>query len=140
MIAYVVIAPLFGAVAQKLPRRSLLDILRACVVAALITIMTFDVLFLMNGFAFVLSAAFVLSVTLPARTDGSLGEPFWTRVTKGARIYLKTPRLRGLLALSMAVSSAGAMQIVNTSVKDGRAQNSTTTPTDIHTKSMNTTS
>ncbi|HEA53157.1 MAG TPA: MFS transporter [Marinobacter antarcticus] len=185
MIAYVVIAPLFGAVAQKLPRRSLLvtlDILRACVVAvlpfvtevwqiytlvfvlnvfsagftpvfqatipdivtdqaeytkalslsrlaydlenllspmlaaALITIMTFDVLFLMNGFAFVLSAAFVLSVTLPARTDDSLGEPFWTRVTKGARIYLKTPRLRGLLALSMAVSSAGAMQIVNTVV------------------------
>ncbi len=185
MIAYVVVAPLFGAIAQKLPRRSLLvtlDILRACVVAvlpfvtevwqiyvlvfvlnvfsagftpvfqatipdivtdkdeytkalslsrlaydlenllspmlaaAMITMMTFDVLFLMNGVAFVLSASFVLSVTLPGRKDTSQGEPFWTRVTKGTRIYLKTPRLKGLLALSMVVSSAGAMQIVNTVV------------------------
>jgi MFS family permease len=36
MIAYALIAPLFGAVAQKLPRRTLLvtlDILRACRVA-----------------------------------------------------------------------------------------------------------
>mgnify|MGYP003144365651 CR=1 FL=1 len=36
MIAYALIAPLFGAVAQKLPRRTLLvtlDILRACGVA-----------------------------------------------------------------------------------------------------------
>ena len=36
MIAYALIAPLLGAVAQKLPRRTLLvtlDILRACVVA-----------------------------------------------------------------------------------------------------------
>ncbi len=32
------------------------------------------------------------------------------------RIYLKTPRLEGLLALSLVVSSAGAMQIVNTVV------------------------
>jgi MFS family permease len=185
MIAYVVVAPLFGAIAQKLPRRSLLvtlDILRACVVAvmpfvtevwqiyvlvfvlnvfsagftpvfqatipdivtdkdeytkalslsrlaydlenllspmlaaALITIMTFDVLFLMNGVAFILSAVLVLSVTLPERKDTSHGESFWTRVTKGTRIYLITPRLKGLLALSMVVSSAGAMQIVNTVV------------------------
>ena len=185
MIAYVLIAPLFGAVAQKLPRRSLLvtlDILRACVVAvlpfvtevwqiyvlvfvlnvfsagftpvfqatipdivtdqaeytkalslsrlaydlenllspmlaaALIAILTFDVLFLMNGLAFILSASLVLSVTLPGRKDESHGELFWTRVTKGTRIYLKTPRLKGLLALSMVVSSAGAMQIVNTVV------------------------
>jgi MFS family permease len=32
------------------------------------------------------------------------------------RIYLKTPRLRGLLALTFAVSAAGAMVIVNTVV------------------------
>ena len=82
----------------------------------MITMMTFDVLFLMNGVAFILSASFVLSVTLPGRKDTSHGESFWTRVTKGTRIYLKTPRLKGLLALSMVVSSAGAMQIVNTVV------------------------
>jgi hypothetical protein len=73
----------------------------------MITMMSFDVLFLMNGVAFILSASFVLSVTLPRRKDTSHGESFWTRVTKGTRIYLKTPRLKGLLALTMVVSSAG---------------------------------
>ena len=34
----------------------------------------------------------------------------------GVRAYLATPRLRGLLALSMAVSAAGAVVIVNTVV------------------------
>jgi hypothetical protein len=32
------------------------------------------------------------------------------------RIFLKTPRLRGLLALNMAVAAASAMVIVNTVV------------------------
>jgi len=40
----------------------------------------------------------------------------WQRVSHGMRVYLKTPRLRGLLALNMVVSAAGAMQIVNTVV------------------------
>ena len=34
----------------------------------------------------------------------------------GIRAYIKTPRLRGLLALSLAVAAAGAMVIVNTVV------------------------
>ena len=38
------------------------------------------------------------------------------RTTRGTRIYLKTPRLRGLLALNLAAAAAGAMVIVNTVV------------------------
>jgi predicted MFS family arabinose efflux permease len=38
------------------------------------------------------------------------------RTTRGLRIYLATPRLRGLLALNLAVAAAGAMVIVNTVV------------------------
>ncbi|MCG3102452.1 MFS transporter, partial [Enterobacter sp. DRP3] len=38
------------------------------------------------------------------------------RTTRGLRIYLATPRLRGLLALNLAVSAAGSMVIVNTVV------------------------
>ena len=34
----------------------------------------------------------------------------------GTRIYLATPRLRGLLAISLAVAAAGSMVIVNTVV------------------------
>lgn len=37
-------------------------------------------------------------------------------MTRGIRIYLATPRLRGLLAVNLAVASAGAMVIVNTVV------------------------
>ena len=40
----------------------------------------------------------------------------WDRTTRGTCIYLATPRLRGLLAISLAVSAAGAMVIVNTVV------------------------
>ena len=40
----------------------------------------------------------------------------YARTTRGVRIYLKTPRLRGLLALNLAAAAAGAMVIVNTVV------------------------
>ncbi|MFX6258490.1 MFS transporter, partial [Acinetobacter baumannii] len=40
----------------------------------------------------------------------------YDRTTKGIRAYLATPRLRGLLALNLAVASASAMVIVNTVV------------------------
>lgn len=40
----------------------------------------------------------------------------YDRTTRGLRIYLATPRLRGLLALNLAVAAASAMVIVNTVV------------------------
>ncbi|HDZ48216.1 hypothetical protein LCGC14_0026830 [marine sediment metagenome] len=185
MVAYVGIAPLVGAYASRLPRRTLLvslDLLRAAVVctlpfvtevwqiyvlifllnagsagftpvfqatipdileneeqytralslsrlaydlenllspmaaAALLMVMGFDVLFVLNAVAFIISAALVISVILPAPRPLEEAPGVWRRVTHGMRIYLKTPRLRGLLALSLAVSAAGAMQIVNTVV------------------------
>jgi predicted MFS family arabinose efflux permease len=48
---------------------------------------------------------------VPARQVG-----IYERTTRGLRIYLATPRLRGLLALNLAVAAAGAMVIVNTVV------------------------
>jgi len=45
------------------------------------------------------------------RPEGRLANVGW-----GVRLYLATPRLRGLLALSMAVAAASAMVIVNTVV------------------------
>lgn len=185
MIAYVVFAPMIGAVAEKLPRQTLLvmlDVLRATVVillpfvtqvwqiyvlvfalnlfsagftpvfqstipdiirdrdqyvralslsrlaydlenllspmaaAALIVVMSFNTLFLLNGLAFLGSAALVVTARLPRRTPGKTTASFWQRVSRGMTIYLRTPRLRGLLALSMAVAAAGSMQIVNTVV------------------------
>ena len=40
----------------------------------------------------------------------------YARTTRGIRIYLATPRLRGLLALCLSVSAAGAMVLVNSVV------------------------
>ncbi|MDF1790403.1 MAG: MFS transporter [Thalassobaculaceae bacterium] len=82
----------------------------------LLTAASFHWLFVGNGLAFLASAALVMSVILPSRNGGNAGRPFLDRVTRGAWIYLHTPRLRGLLALSFAVSSAGSMVIVNTVV------------------------
>ncbi len=70
MVAYVVIAPLFGAIAQKLPRRSLLvtlDILRACVVAVLPFVTEVWQIYVLVFVLNVLSAGFtpVFQATIP---------------------------------------------------------------------------
>lgn len=81
--------------------------------AALLTVVSFPVLFSGTVAGFAASALLVATVALPAR---DFGEPqaFWTGVTKGARIYLATPRLRGLMVMEMSVAAAGAMVYVNT--------------------------
>lgn len=76
----------------------------------------FDVLFALNGVAFLGSAALVLSVALPARGPTQVEGSRWSRVSFGVRRYLRVPRLRALLALDLAVAAAGAMIIVNTVV------------------------
>jgi MFS family permease len=93
------------------------NLLSPMAAAALLMVMSFDVLFLLNGLAFLVSAGLVVSVVLPSPQAAKDEAPsVWRKVSHGMRIYLKTPRLRGLLALNMVVSAAGAMQIVNTVV------------------------
>lgn len=83
--------------------------------AALLTVINFHNLFAGTAVGFLVSAALVVSVTLPTPIPGPK-RGIWDRTTRGIRLYLATPRLRGLLAISMAVSAAGAMVIVNTVV------------------------
>ena len=58
----------------------------------------------------------MLSVTLPGARKVTRPEGVLANIGWGIRLYLATPRLRGLLALSMAVAAATAMVIVNTVV------------------------
>ncbi|MAF04212.1 MFS transporter [Herbaspirillum sp.] len=83
--------------------------------AALVSVMSFHMLFAGTAIGFIGSALLVVSVLLPR---AKLGPPrgIYDRTTKGIRAYLATPRLRGLLALNLAVASASAMVIVNTVV------------------------
>lgn len=84
--------------------------------AGLLTLISFHWLFAGTAVGFVCSALFVLSVTLPRSPAKERVGGIYTRTTRGLRIYLKTPRLRGLLALSLASAAASSMVIVNTVV------------------------
>jgi len=185
MIAYIAVAPVVGAYASRLPRRSFLvsmDAIRAIVVlalpfvdqvwqiyvlifvlqsasagftptfqatildilpdekdytkalslsrlaydmeslsspilaAALLTMISFRWLFAGMAIGFVCSAVLVVSVVLPRPKIGAPAGSVVEKITFGARIYLKTPRLRGLLAITLTAAAAGAMVIVNTPV------------------------
>lgn len=83
--------------------------------AALLTIVSFHELFAGTGVGFLASAALVVSVALPSPKPAEK-RGIYDRTTRGLRIYLATPRLRGLLALSLAVAAAGSMVIVNSVV------------------------
>ena len=78
--------------------------------------MSFDALFATNTIAFLVSGALILSVLLPTPKPTTDAEGTWAKLTFGLRAYLATPRLRGLLAFTMAAAATSAMIIVNTVV------------------------
>jgi predicted MFS family arabinose efflux permease len=84
--------------------------------AALLGIMNFHWLFSGTAIGFAASALLVLSVTLPRAAAKAQTGGIWDKTTRGTRQYLKTPRLRGLLAVTLAAAAASAMVIVNTPV------------------------
>ena len=86
--------------------------------AALLSLITYNWLFLGTVAGFLASAALVTSAVLPkpvvattSRTGGA-----YARATAGTRLFLAVPQLRALLALDLAVAAAGAMVTVNTVV------------------------
>ncbi len=91
------------------------SLLSPMLAALVLAFVSYDALFLGTVAGFLASAALVVSVLLPSpKPTASRG--IYDRTTRGSRIYLATPRLRGLLALNLAAASAGAMVIVNTVV------------------------
>lgn len=83
--------------------------------AALLTVISFHGLFAGTSLGFVASAVLVVTVVLPGPQRPEY-RGIYERTVLGLRIYLATPRLRGLLALNLAVAAGGAMVIVNTVV------------------------
>ncbi|MDO8423304.1 MAG: MFS transporter [Parvibaculum sp.] len=83
--------------------------------AALLTVISFHDLFAGTAIGFLASAALVVSVVLPSPKVIE-HRRIYDRTTRGLRIYLATPRLRGLLALNLAIAAASSMVIVNTVV------------------------
>jgi MFS family permease len=90
------------------------NLLSPTLAAAALLLISYDGLFTANAVAFLVSALLVFSVTLPSPKPHEHVAGIWHNLTFGVRAYLKTPRLRALLALSLAVAAGGAMVIVNT--------------------------
>ncbi|GAA4306220.1 MFS transporter [Streptomyces venetus] len=187
MVAYVAIAPVIGAIADRLPRRALMvgaDLVRAAVAlmlpfvdqvwqvyvlifllqsasaaftptfqavipdvlpaerdytralslsrlaydleslfspalaAVLLSLVTYNWLFLGTVAGFLASAALVVSAVLPkpvaaavSRTGGA-----YAKATAGTRLFFARPELRALLVLNLAVAAASAMVTVNSVV------------------------
>jgi predicted MFS family arabinose efflux permease len=185
MIAYVVVAPIAGAYANRVPRRTLLValdlarlgavvampfvseiwqifalivILQSCsaaftptfqatipevlpeerdytkalslsrlaydletllspaLAALLLLVLSYHALFIGTALGFLASALLVVSVLLPRGALPAAHATVREKLTRGIRIYLLTPRLRGLLALNLAAAAGSAMVIVNTAV------------------------
>ncbi len=84
--------------------------------AALLTVISFTWLFSLTAVGFAISALIVAGASLPRARRAAADEGWRARTARGLRIYLRTPRLRGLMGLNFAVAAGGAMVIVNTVV------------------------
>ncbi|WP_406645724.1 MFS transporter [Aliisedimentitalea scapharcae] len=83
--------------------------------ALLLGVLTFDSLFFGTAIGFVASALLVTSILLPSPVP-TVRRSLHDRTTRGLRLYLTTPRLRGLLGLTVAASATASMVFVNTVV------------------------
>ena len=81
----------------------------------LLLVMNYHWLFGGTAIGFLFSSLLIFGTALPARKPGK-DRPFRARLTRGIHIYLATPRLRGLLALTLTGAAASAFVIVNTVV------------------------
>lgn len=84
--------------------------------ALLLTVMSFHWLFSGTAIGFLASALLVITSVLPKHAAKPRRGGIYEKTTRGIRIYLATPRLRGLLAVTLAAAAASAMVIVNTVV------------------------
>lgn len=88
------------------------NLLSPMIAAVLVGLVGFHWLFGGTVAGFLFSAGLILTIRLVS-PQADTEEPAFRRTVKGLQIYLKTPRLRGLLALNLAVAASGAMVIVN---------------------------
>ncbi|MEV7794917.1 MFS transporter [Streptomyces sp. NPDC087512] len=89
------------------------SLLSPVLAAVALAFMSFDRLFLGTSAGFLLSGLLVLSARVPdARTSAHTRA--WDKAAAGIRTFLRTPRLRGVMALNLVVAAAGSIVVVNT--------------------------
>lgn len=91
------------------------NIISPMLAGLLLTVISYHNLFLGTVLGFIGSALFVITTQLPTAKPSKVTGVL-ARIKQGSTIYFHTPRLKGLLALNLAIASASAMVIVNTVV------------------------
>lgn len=91
------------------------NLLSPALAGLLLLVMSYNSLFVGTVLGFLASAWLILRTGLPPQ-GAARPRPFLDRLTRGGRLYLATPRLRGLLALNLALSSVIAFVLVDTVV------------------------
>ncbi|MFF0741252.1 MFS transporter [Streptomyces sp. NPDC004111] len=89
------------------------SLLSPVLAAVALTFLSFDRLFLGTSAGFLLSALLVLSARVP-NARPSAHTKAWDKAASGIRTFLRTPRLRGVMALNLVVAAAGSIVVVNT--------------------------
>jgi len=89
------------------------SLLSPVLAAVALSFMTFNWLFLGTSVGFIVSAVLVLSTRIP-NAQPSAHAKAWDKAAAGIRTFVKTPRLRGIMALNLVVAAAGSIVIVNT--------------------------
>lgn len=94
------------------------SLLSPMLAAALLSVISFHWLFSGTAVGFVVSALLVITAVLPRPAPATVPRAggVYARTTRGLRIFLATPRLRGMLAVTLAAAAASATVIVNTVV------------------------
>lgn len=92
------------------------NLLSPTLAMALLFLVSYNQLFILNTLAFLGSAALVVTAVLPVAAAETTSINVWQRVTAGIRRYLGNRTLRSVLTLYAGVAAAGAMIIVNTVV------------------------
>lgn len=91
------------------------NLISPALAGALLLMMDYHWLFGGTVLGFLVSAFLIGRTIIPPRKQLK-SRPFLERLTRGTRIYLATPRLRGLLSLNLAAAAVGAFILVNTVV------------------------
>ncbi len=91
-------------------------LLSPTIAAALLTLISYNNLFVGTAVAFACSAILVLLSRLPARTDDGPVLPFWQRLPLGAKVFARTPTLRFLMLTNIVVAAGTAIVLVNSVV------------------------
>lgn len=89
------------------------SLLSPVLAAVALTFISFNLLFLGTSAAYLVSALLVLSTRIP-NARPSTHTNAWDKAASGIRTFLRTPRLRGIMALNLVVAAAGSIVVVNT--------------------------